>query len=47
MGAYLFIVDCDGHREDPELAGALLDLRQDLERLHVVGSYPRAGPAAG
>ena len=47
LGVYLFIVDCDGHREDPELAGALLDLRQDLERLHVVGSYPRAEPAAG
>ncbi len=47
LGAYLFIVDCDGHREDPELAGALLDLRQDLERLHVVGSYPRAEQQAG
>ena len=46
LGVYLFIVDCDGHREEPGLAGALLDLRQDLERLHVVGSYPRAEPPA-
>ncbi len=46
LGAYLFIVDCDGHREDAALAGALLDLQQDLARLRVVGSYPRAEPPA-
>ena len=46
LGAYLFIVDCDGHREDAALAGALLDLQQDLDRLRVVGSYPRAEPPA-
>ena len=45
LGVYLFIVDCDGHREDPGLAGALGDLEQDLDRLRVVGSYPRAEPS--
>ena len=45
LGVYLFIVDCDGHREDAALAGALGHLEQDLERLRVVGSYPRAEPS--
>ncbi len=45
LGVYLFIVDCDGHREDAALAGALGQLEQDLDRLRVVGSYPRAEPS--
>lgn len=44
LGVYLFIADCDGHREDTGLSAALQGLEQDIERLRIVGSYPRAEP---
>ena len=42
LGAYLFIVDCDGHRLDQGMSVVLNQLSTELERLRVVGSYPRA-----
>ncbi len=42
LGTYLFLIDCDGHRTDPGLANALQHMEPDLERLRIIGSYPRA-----
>ena len=42
LGTYLFLIDCDGHRTDPALAQALRRLEPDLERLRIIGSYPKA-----
>lgn len=41
LGAYLFIVDCDGHRSDQRLSEALAELGGTVSRLRVIGSYPR------
>ena len=41
LGAYLFIIDCDGHRSDRRLSEALAELRDAVSRLRVIGSYPR------
>ncbi len=45
LGAYLFIIDCDGHRADPGMATVIEQLGGEVERLRVVGSYPRAPQA--
>ena len=42
LGSYLFLIDCDGHRSDPALANALERLEPELDRLRIIGSYPRA-----
>ena len=42
LGSYLFLIDCDGHRTDPALANALEQLEPELERLRIIGSYPKA-----
>ena len=42
LGTYLFLIDCDGHRTDPALANALQHMEPDLERLRIIGSYPKA-----
>ena len=42
LGSYLFLIDCDGHRTDQALAEALARLEPELERLRIIGSYPRA-----
>ena len=42
LGSYLFLIDCDGHRTDPALATALERLEPELERLRIIGSYPKA-----
>ncbi len=42
LGSYLFLIDCDGHRTDPALANALERLEPELERLRIIGSYPKA-----
>ena len=39
---YVFFVDIDGHREDPKVAKALLELEQRAAYLKVLGSYPAA-----
>jgi chorismate mutase/prephenate dehydratase len=40
---HLFLLEVDGHREDPELAGALVELRASAEVVRDLGSYPEAG----
>lgn len=40
LGHYLFLLDCDGHVEDSQVAGALDGLRGHCEAVRVLGSYP-------
>jgi prephenate dehydratase len=42
LGEYFFIIDVEGHRLDPKLAGALERMRAKADTLKVFGSYPRA-----
>ena len=39
---YVFFVDVEGHRDEPQLAGALEELRAEAALFRVLGSYPRA-----
>ncbi|HET20113.1 MAG TPA: prephenate dehydratase [Chromatiales bacterium] len=39
---YLFFIDLDGHRADPEVAEALRELEEHAAWLRVFGSYPKA-----
>ncbi len=39
---YFFFADCEGHRDDDNLRGALSDLHAFCKELLVLGSYPRA-----
>ena len=41
LGQYFFLVDCDGHREDPSLGDAIEAIRGHVSQLRVMGSYPR------
>ena len=41
LGEYIFLIDCTGHREDPELKAALESLGRTATMLKVLGSYPR------
>jgi prephenate dehydratase len=41
LGEYVFLVDCSGHRKDPEVAAVLEETRQIVEELKVIGSCPR------
>ncbi len=42
LGTYLFLIDCDGHRTDSALSGALERIAAEVERLRIIGSYPKA-----
>ncbi len=39
---YVFFVDIDGHQDDPKVAKALAELKQQAAYLKVLGSYPSA-----
>ncbi|MFT3773987.1 MAG: prephenate dehydratase [Minicystis sp.] len=39
---YVFLVDLDGHRDDPAVARAIARLREQSESVTMLGSYPRA-----
>ena len=41
LGVYVFLVDCAGHRLDPEVARVLERLRGETTMLKIFGSYPR------
>lgn len=41
LGDYVFLVDLEGHREDPPVARALARIREQTAMLKVFGSYPR------
>ncbi len=39
---YVFFVDIQGHREDPEVCSALVDLEKEAKLFRILGSYPEA-----
>ncbi len=39
---YVFFIDVEGHREDPNVAKALAALEKQVKILKILGSYPRA-----
>lgn len=45
LGHYVFFLDFERHRLDPEAATALSAVRAIVHRLYLLGSYPRAEPA--
>jgi chorismate mutase/prephenate dehydratase len=42
---YIFFMDIDGHREDPEIAQALALLQERASLVKILGSYPKGGSA--
>jgi prephenate dehydratase len=46
LGQYIFLIDCEGHREDSVLKEALSALSRRVNMLKVLGSYPRWNPSA-
>lgn len=41
LGEYIFLIDCEGHREDRLVGEALDSLSRSARMLKVLGSYPR------
>ena len=41
LGQYIFLIDCDGHREDQLVKEAIQALNTSNSTLKVLGSYPR------
>ena len=41
LGEYIFLVDCEGHREDPSVRAAIDAVRRQTSMLKIFGSYPR------
>jgi len=44
LGHYIFFIDFERHRTEPQAAAALAGVQARVERLHVLGSYPQAQP---
>ncbi len=40
LGRYIFLVDCNGHRLDPQIAAALSSVRRMTGFMKIFGSYP-------
>jgi chorismate mutase/prephenate dehydratase len=40
--AYVFFIECEGHQQQPLLAGVLSELEESSRMLKVLGSYPKA-----
>ena len=47
LGRYIFLIDCDGHREEPEVAAALQGLSEFADVFKILGSYPHWESPAG
>lgn len=41
LGRYIFLVDLEGHREDPQVKKALAGVGDKVSMIKVLGSYPR------
>ena len=41
LGEYVFLLDFQGHRKDPEVAKVLDDVREVADELKIIGSCPR------
>ena len=44
LGRYIFLVDLEGHRKDPEVQEALKAVESQVSMFKTFGSYPRYGP---
>jgi prephenate dehydratase len=44
LGQYIFLVDCDGHRQDSLLGEVLQAVDERVSTLRVMGSYPKWTP---
>jgi len=42
LGHYVFFIDFERHRSDPQAAAALAGVRARVDKLFVLGSYPQA-----
>jgi prephenate dehydratase len=40
LGVYIFLIDIEGHRDDPMLAQALAAVKEQASFFKVFGSYP-------
>ena len=40
LGEYIFLIDCEGHREDPIVKEAIDSVRRQSSMLKIFGSYP-------
>ncbi len=47
LGQYVFLVDCDGHRDDPLMRDAIEEIQRRVSSLRVLGSYPKWEPGNG
>ncbi|HEY8490956.1 MAG TPA: prephenate dehydratase [Dehalococcoidia bacterium] len=47
LGKYIFLVDLEGHRQDPTVAAALEAVRAKASLFKIFGSYPRWEPREG
>lgn len=43
LGRYHFLIDCEGHADDPPVGAAIEEVRRLTVGLRVLGAYPRAG----
>ena len=41
LGEYIFLIDCEGHREDPGVKQAIDVIRSQTSMLNIFGSYPK------
>ena len=46
LGQYIFLIDCDGHREDALVKEAIEAVRSQTSMLRIFGSYPRWAPVS-
>ncbi|WP_420448282.1 prephenate dehydratase [Candidatus Palauibacter sp.] len=46
LGQYVFLIDMEGHREDPVVAEALESIRARASSFKILGSYPQASDPA-
>lgn len=42
MWDYVFFIDCEGHRDDENVAAALAELEREASFIKILGSYPRS-----
>ena len=45
LGQYIFLVDLDGHREEPLVKEVLKKVRENSSSLKIFGSYPKCRPS--
>ena len=41
LGQYIFLIDCEGHQEEPTIKEAIEAVRAQSDSLKIFGSYPR------